>query len=80
MDKFIENHCVSTPKAILDQCIEEVNEELLVLDFSHFQYTKEENDELDLHMKVAERHDTVCFYCGEIQQKVFATFDIIFHI
>ena len=61
MVKFIESHCVSTPKAILNQCIEEVNEELLVLDFSHFQYSKEGNDELDLHIKVAERHDTVCF-------------------
>ena len=52
---------MSTPKAILNKCIEEVNEELMVLDFSHFQHTKEENDELDLHIKVANRHDTVCF-------------------
>ena len=52
---------MSTPKVILNQCIEEVNEELLVLDFSQFQHTKDENDELDLHIKVAEHHDTVCF-------------------
>ena len=46
----MERHNPSSPKAILGQCISEVNDELLVLDLQHFQHTTEENNEMDLHL------------------------------
>ena len=52
--KFIDTHLLTTPTAILNECISEVDEELLVLDFSHFQYTTEEKNEMDLHLQLKE--------------------------
>ena len=43
----------SSADALLSQCISEVDEELLVLDFSQFKYTTDQNNEMDLHLEVA---------------------------
>ena len=51
--KFIDTHFETTPRFLLDQCISEVEEELLVLDFSHFQQTTEEKNEMDLHLQLS---------------------------
>lgn len=50
--RLMERHNSSSPKAILSQCISEVNEELLVLDLGHFEHTTEESNEMDLHVMV----------------------------
>ena len=52
MKRLMERHNSSSPKAILSQCISEVNEELLVLDLGHFEHTTEESNEMDLHVMV----------------------------
>ena len=52
MKRLMTHHNSSSPKAILSQCISEVNEELLVLDFGHFKHTTEKNNEMDLHVMV----------------------------
>ena len=52
MKRLMKHHNSSSPKAILSQCISEVNEELLVLDFGHFKHTTEKNNEMDLHVMV----------------------------
>ena len=54
LDVLIKHHFEASPKAVLNQCISEVNEELVVLDFGHFENTSEENNEMDLHIKVHE--------------------------
>merc|ERR1719491_1007817 len=54
LDVLIKHHFEASPRAVLNQCISEVNEELLVLDFGHFENTLEENNEMDLHIKVHE--------------------------
>ena len=54
LDVLIKYHFEASPKAILNQCISEVNDELVVLDFGHFENTSEENNEMDLHIKVHE--------------------------
>ena len=51
--KFIDTHFETTPRFLLDQCISEVDEELLVLDFNHFQQTTEEKNEMDLHLQLS---------------------------
>ena len=52
LDVLIEHHFEASPKVVLNQCISQVNEELVVLDFGHFENTSEENNEMDLHIKV----------------------------
>ena len=49
---FLETHFENSSKAVLSQSISEVNEELLVLDFGHFAHTTDENNQMDLHLKV----------------------------
>jgi hypothetical protein len=55
LHKMMQRKCKSSSKAILSQCISEVNEELLVLDLVHFgpPNTTEEKNEMDLHLKVS---------------------------
>ena len=52
MKRLMQQHNASSSKAILSQCISEVNEELLVLDFGHFKHIPEKNNEMDLHLLV----------------------------
>ena len=52
LDVLIEHHFEASPKAVLNQCISGVNEELLVLDFGHFENTSEKNNDMDIHIKV----------------------------
>ena len=52
LDVLIQHHFEASPRAILNQCISEVNEELVVLDFGHFENTLEKNNEMDIHIKV----------------------------
>ena len=57
MKRLMERHNVSSPKAILSQCISEVNEELLVLDLGHFkkENTTDDCNEMNFH-EMAEEH------------------------
>ena len=55
MKRLMERHNVSSPKAILSQCISEVNEELLVLDLGHFKNTTDDCNEMNFH-EMAEEH------------------------
>ena len=52
LDVLIEHHFEASPKVVLNQCISQVNEELVVLDFGHFENTSKEKNEMDLHIKV----------------------------
>ena len=54
LDSLIKCHNTSSPGAILNQSISEINDELLILDFENFS-TAEEN-EMNLHLMVQE-HD-----------------------
>ena len=56
MKSIMGNHSISSPKAILGQCISEVNENLLVFDFSTFEETTETKNEMDLHT-LAVKHE-----------------------
>ena len=51
--KIINKHLFSSADAFLSQCISEVNEELLILDFSQFKHTTREKNEMDIHLAVA---------------------------
>ena len=55
LDILLKRHFECSPGSILNQCISEVNEELLVLDFGHFKNTSEEKNEMDVHIKVHEQ-------------------------
>ena len=52
IDEFLENHSVETSKIILNECLEEINEDLVVFNFEPFEDLKEDSDEMDLHKSV----------------------------
>ena len=95
LHKLMQRNCKSSSKAILNQCISEVNEELLVLDLVHFgpPNTTEEKNEMDLHLKVAKYGiDELLVHpimqaCLDIKWNMFSktywltmTFDLLFAI
>ena len=54
---FLENHSVETVKIILNECLEEINEDLVVFDFEPFEGIKRDAEgrsinEMDLHNSV----------------------------
>ena len=55
LQRIAKRHFIPSSKAILNECISEVNGELLVLDFCHFRppNTTDEKNEMDFHLKVA---------------------------
>ena len=53
LGKIIKKQLFSSADAFLSQCISEVNEELLVLDFGQFKHTTRERNEMDIHLAVA---------------------------
>ena len=55
LQRIAKRHFVSSSRAILNECISEVNGELLVLDFCHFKppNTTDEKNEMDFHLRVA---------------------------
>ena len=57
IDEFLENHSVETSKIILNECLEEINEDLVVFNFEPFEDVKKDGkggsiDEMDLHRSV----------------------------
>ena len=52
LKRLMERHNTSSPRAILSQCISEVNEELLVLDLGHFKHTTKKDNEMYWHSLV----------------------------
>jgi hypothetical protein len=55
LQRIAKRHFVPSSRAILNECISEVNGELLVLDFCHFRppNTTDKKNEMDFHLKVA---------------------------
>ena len=57
IDEFLENHSVETSKIILNECLEEINEDLVVFNFEPFEDIKKDAEgrsinEMDLHLSV----------------------------
>ena len=49
IDEFLEKHSEATSNIILNECLEEINEDLIVFNFEPFEDTKIESNEMDLH-------------------------------
>ena len=52
IDEFLDNHSEETSKIILNECLEEINEDLIVFNFEPFEDMKKESHEMDLHKSV----------------------------
>ena len=52
IDEFLENHSVETSNIILNECLEEINEDLVVFNFEPFEDVKKDGNEMDLHKSV----------------------------
>lgn len=54
IDEFLENHSEETSNIILNECLEEINEDLVVFNFEPFEDVKEDSNrnEMDLHKSV----------------------------
>ena len=52
IDEFLENHSVETSNIILNECLEEINEDLVVFNFEPFEDANKDGNEMDLHISV----------------------------
>ena len=60
IDEFLDNHSVETSKIILNECLEEINEDLIVFNFEPFEDAKKDTNEMghemDLHKSVMKKN------------------------
>jgi hypothetical protein len=59
IDEFLDNHSVETSKIILNECLEEINEDLIVFNFEPFEDVKKDSNEMDLHKSVKKNNRSV---------------------
>ena len=52
IDEFLDNHSVETSNIILNECLEEINEDLIVFNFEPFEDVTKDGNEMDLHRSV----------------------------